>query len=257
MDLAQQLAKRTMTARTRDLLGSGLSIVLHLGLLAASALCWPSLAPEEETVTSREIVDIMYPVTAALAERELDTLPMPLQAIDTASEYGGAFADADGASGQVGVAGSAAAAGDISIQGPEDNTYPGPSRFDSGRNHIYTWNGPPAPAWGDPAGIDTIVDRAGQDPVQTHGNSLGERPDDAAGRGGTGSSGMGRGGQPPVCVGTFAGTSMATSPVRRPASSAKPPTTPKSAGASVPAWRRPSRPQAGSTPIVCDPRAAR
>lgn len=178
----------------------GLSMALHVGLLAAAALFMPPLEVTEESSISAEQAIAMRAKLDTFAEKDIaekkDAEVADASKIDKA---GGTGARAMGSEGAMGSMTSSKTGGRFGIQGPKDNTDVRAARAAAlqdassfGVIGLLAAGGggdPNAPTvpWG---GVDSL----GNDARSALGNMWGQSIDESAGAGGLGLTGIGEGG---------------------------------------------------------------
>jgi hypothetical protein len=176
----------------------GLSLLIHAGLLAATALFVPKLAMAEEDGVSDEQRYMLATQLAAIAEREPEKAPDLATTQPDSPAAGGTGAQAMGDAGKMGAATSAKQNGRWAQEGPKDNTDVRLSRAEAlqqaqdfgiigmlrtGAGSV----GAPVVAWG-------REDPLGNDPKSALGNMWGQTIDEAGGAGGLALTGVGEGG---------------------------------------------------------------
>lgn len=243
-----------LLAKVQAFAGPAVSVGLHVGLLATSALWVPRLG---ETDTRSGLGSEVYLVRVTMggdvAEREMEN-----QAVfnygdgpEAASDDGRAVADEKGAEGRAGSPESDVEAGRAAAQGPADNPDPSPEE----RGRVGSWASAPIGPFTDPVGqrwAPASREAIGDAPIGARGNLKGTVPVDAAGRGGAAPAGDGQGGRAMACVGPGVVSGSAGGPVRY---------VPKTAGKhgqGGPAVRRTtSAPATSRWYTACDPANAR
>lgn len=183
----------------RGLPYQGLSLLLHVGLLAATALFIPQLAMADEDGMSEEQKYLIATRLEAIAERDLEKKNEEVVDNQAPSNGGGSGAAATGESGKMGSTTSRKTNGRFGIEGPKDNQDVRLSRAQAMRDAadfgvIALLNGgmggdpnTPTVKWGS----DTAL---GNDARSALGNMWNQTLDEAGGSGGLGLTGIGEGG---------------------------------------------------------------
>lgn len=175
----------------------GLSLLIHAGLLAATALFMPKLAMAEEEGISEEQRYMLATQLAAIAEREPEKTDLAETKPDSPAA-GGTGSQAMGAAGKMGATTSAKQNGRWGQEGPKDNADVRLSRAEALRQaqdfgilgllrSDAGSVGAPVVAWG-------REDPLGSDPKSALGNMWGQTIDEAGGAGGLALTGVGEGG---------------------------------------------------------------
>ncbi|MCK6591855.1 MAG: AgmX/PglI C-terminal domain-containing protein [Polyangiaceae bacterium] len=186
---------------TRSLPYTALSMVLHLGLLAAAAVFMPPLAMAEEGEISREQQYLLQSKLEAMAEKELaekqeESVSDAQQPQDKA---GGTGARSQGSEGAMGSQTSTKKGGRYGIEGPKDNPDVHVAKAAALRDaSTFGMIGIlQAGAGGDPNAVTAHWgrdDSLGNDPKSALGNMWGAELGESAGAGGLGLTGIGEGG---------------------------------------------------------------
>jgi len=185
---------------TQSLLYTGLSMAVHLGLLAAMAFFMPPLGATDEDGISAEQQFLIQQYLAAAAEKEMEEKETEQIAENAAdNKEGGTGTRAKGEEGSMGNPNTKATGNRYGVQGPADNPDPHIARQAALRDAAEFGmigllnagaggdpNAPTAP-WG-------RDDSLGNDPLSARGNMWGDQIGDAFGAGGLGLSGIGEGG---------------------------------------------------------------
>ncbi len=177
---------------------SGLSFLLHTGMLASLAFFMPSLGADEDEAIGRDQILIMQHMLQASAERENEQRDTPDSA-DNSSTEGGTGTKSKGEEGTAGASTSQATNKRFGVQGPRDNPDPHLARIAALREAAEFGmigllnagggadpNAPTSP-WG-------RQDSSGTDPMSAKGNMWGDAIGEAFGLGGLGLVGTGEGG---------------------------------------------------------------
>ncbi|MEP7126509.1 MAG: AgmX/PglI C-terminal domain-containing protein [Byssovorax sp.] len=183
---------------SRGLPYQALSLMLHAGLLAATAVFMPSMAmADQESMSDQQTYELKAMIDAA-AEREPEQKKDESTAAN-AGPSGGTGSEAKGESGKMGSATSRATNGRYGLAGPKDNPDVQPSRAQaladaSSFGMIGLLN---SGLGGDPNAVTVAWGgdvTSGRDPKNALGNMWGQSIDEAGGAGGLGLSGIGDGG---------------------------------------------------------------
>ncbi|AUX41931.1 phosphopeptide-binding protein [Sorangium cellulosum] len=185
---------------TQSLLYTGLSMAVHLGLLAAMAFFMPPLGATDEDGISADQQFLIQQYLAAAAEKEMEEKETE-QVADNAADNkeGGTGTRAKGEEGSMGNPNTKATGNRYGVQGPADNPDPHIARQAALRDAAEFGmigllnagaggdpNAPTAP-WG-------RDDSLGNDALSARGNMWGDQIGDSFGAGGLGLSGIGEGG---------------------------------------------------------------
>ncbi|WP_437674256.1 AgmX/PglI C-terminal domain-containing protein [Sorangium sp. So ce131] len=183
----------------RSLPFTGLSMLLHVGLLATAAAFMPPLAMADEGGVTAEQAYLMARALDATAERELAEAKQDAEASRPNEREGGTGAAAIGESGKAGSETSKKVGGRWEIAGPKDNPDVHISRAraleDAGNFGLSGML--QAGLAGDPNALTAPwggVDALGNGPKSALGNMWGETIDEAGGAGGLGLTGIGESG---------------------------------------------------------------
>ncbi|MGK4005624.1 AgmX/PglI C-terminal domain-containing protein [Sorangium sp. So ce1036] len=185
---------------TQSLLYTGLSMAVHLGLLAAMAFFMPPLGATDEDGISADQQFLIQQYLAAAAEKEMEEKETEQIAENAAdNKEGGTGTRAKGEEGSMGNPNTKATGNRYGVQGPADNPDPHIARQAALRDAAEFGmigllnagaggdpNAPTAP-WG-------RDDSLGNDPLSARGNMWGDQIGDSFGAGGLGLSGIGEGG---------------------------------------------------------------
>ena len=185
---------------TQGLLYTGLSMAVHLGLLAAMAFFMPPLGSTDEDGVSADQQYLIQQYLQAAAEKEMEEKETEAVAENNAdNKEGGTGTRAKGEEGSMGNPNSKASGNRYGVQGPAENTDPHIARQAALRDAAEFGmigllnsgaggdpNAPTAP-WG-------RDDSLGNDPLSARGNMWGDQIGDSFGAGGLGLSGIGEGG---------------------------------------------------------------
>jgi hypothetical protein len=185
---------------TQGLLYTGLSMAVHLGLLAAMAFFMPPLGGTEEDGISADQQYLIQQYLQAAAEKEMEEKETEQVAENNAdNKEGGTGTRAKGEEGSMGNPNSKASGNRYGVQGPADNPDPHIARQAALRDAAEFGmigllnsgaggdpNAPTAP-WG-------RDDSLGNDPLSARGNMWGDQIGESFGAGGLGLSGIGEGG---------------------------------------------------------------
>jgi FHA domain len=179
---------------------TGLSFLLHLGLIASFAFFLPSMNGENVEDMDQDQILMMRKMLNAQAERELEEKKTEQQPDSNAdNKEGGTGTRAKGEEGSMGNPNTASTGKKYGVQGPQDNPDPHIARQAALREAAEFGlvgllntgaggdpNAPTAP-WG-------REDSLGNDPMSARGNMWGDAIGDSFGAGGLGLSGLGEGG---------------------------------------------------------------
>jgi hypothetical protein len=204
-DISTGNAARAVAGRvkldTQSLPYQGLSMALHLGLLAAAAIFMPPLAMADESSISAEQQYVLQTKLEALAEKELDKKEEEsvADAQQPADKAGGTGARSQGSEGSMGSQTSTAKGGRFGIHGPKDNPDVHVAKAAALRDaSTFGMVGLlQAGAGGDPGAPTAQWGRdesLGNDPKSALGNMWGNALGESAGAGGLGLTGIGEGG---------------------------------------------------------------
>ncbi|WP_437900106.1 AgmX/PglI C-terminal domain-containing protein [Sorangium sp. So ce124] len=185
---------------TQSLLYTGLSMAVHLGLLAAMAFFMPPLGDTGEDGISADQQFLIQQYLAAAAEKEMEEKETEQVAENAAdNKEGGTGTRAKGEEGSMGNPNTKATGNRYGVQGPADNPDPHIARQAALRDAAEFGmigllnagaggdpNAPTAP-WG-------RDDSLGNDALSARGNMWGDQIGDSFGAGGLGLSGIGEGG---------------------------------------------------------------
>ena len=185
---------------TQSLLYTGLSMAVHLGLLAAMAFFMPPLGSTDEDGISSDQQYLMSQYLQAAAEKEMEEKETEQVSESNAdNKEGGTGTRAKGEEGSMGNPNTKSTGNRFGIQGPADNQDPHVARAAALRDASEFGmigllnsgaggdpNAPTAP-WG-------RDDSLGNDPMSARGNMWGDAIGDSFGAGGLGLSGIGEGG---------------------------------------------------------------
>ncbi|WP_437681265.1 AgmX/PglI C-terminal domain-containing protein [Sorangium sp. So ce131] len=185
---------------TQSLLYTGLSMAVHLGLLAAMAFFMPPLGATDEDGISADQQFLIQQYLAAAAEKEMEEKETEQVAENAAdNKEGGTGTRAKGEEGSMGNPNTKATGNRYGVQGPADNPDPHIARQAALRDAAEFGmigllnagaggdpNAPTAP-WG-------RDDSLGNDALSARGNMWGDQIGDSFGAGGLGLSGIGEGG---------------------------------------------------------------
>lgn len=183
---------------SRGLPYHALSLMLHVGLLAATAVFMPSMAmADQEGISETQRYELQTRLDA-IAEREPEMKKEESAAQDSGPS-GGTGSEAKGESGKMGSQSSSATNGRYGLLGPKDNADVRPSRAQAmldastfgmiGLLNSGLGGDPNAVtvAWGGDVSV-------GRDSKNALGNMWGQTIDEAGGAGGLGLTGIGEGG---------------------------------------------------------------
>ncbi len=184
---------------SRGLPYQALSLLIHAGLLAATAVFMPSMAMADEDGISETQRYELQSALDAIAEREPDQKKDDASAAATPSSGGGTGSEAKGESGKMGSQTSRNADGRFGLVGPKDNPDVRPSRAQALQDAstfgmIGLLN---SVAGGDPNAVTVAWGgdvASGADQKNALGNMWGTTIDEAGGAGGLGLTGIGEGG---------------------------------------------------------------
>jgi hypothetical protein len=185
---------------TQGLLYTGLSMAVHVGLLAAMAFFMPPLGSTDEDGISRDQQDLIQQYLKAAAEKEMEEKQTEQVAENKAdNKEGGTGTRAKGEEGSMGNPNTKLTGNRYGVQGPKDNPDPHIARQAALRDAAEFGmigllnsgaggdpNAPTAP-WG-------RDDSLGNDPLSARGNMWGDQIGESFGAGGLGLSGIGEGG---------------------------------------------------------------
>jgi hypothetical protein len=178
----------------------GLSLLLHLGIVASLAFFMPSMGLDDAEAIDRDQMLMMQHLLNAAAEREQEQRDTE-QVADNAADNkeGGTGTRAKGEEGSMGNPNTKETGHKFGVQGPQDNPDPHIARQAALREAAEFGmigllntggggdpNAPTAP-WG-------REDSLGNDPMSARGNMWGDSIGDSFGAGGLGLSGVGEGG---------------------------------------------------------------
>ncbi len=178
----------------------GLSLLLHLGIVASLAFFMPSMGLDDAEAIDRDQMLMMQHLLNAAAEREQEQRDTE-QVADNAADNkeGGTGTRAKGEEGSMGNPNTKETGHKFGVQGPQDNADPHIARQAALREAAEFGmigllntggggdpNAPTAP-WG-------REDSLGNDPMSARGNMWGDSIGDSFGAGGLGLSGVGEGG---------------------------------------------------------------
>jgi hypothetical protein len=178
----------------------GLSLLLHLGIVASLAFFMPSMGLDDAEAIDRDQMLMMQHLLNAAAEREQEQRETE-QVADNAADNkeGGTGTRAKGEEGSMGNPNTKETGHKYGVQGPQDNPDPHIARQAALREAAEFGmigllntggggdpNAPTAP-WG-------REDSLGNDPMSARGNMWGDSIGDSFGAGGLGLSGVGEGG---------------------------------------------------------------
>ncbi len=178
---------------------SGLSFLLHVGVLASLAFFMPSLGADDSESIGRDQILKMQHFLQASAERENEQRDVPVIQDNADNKEGGSGKAAKGEEGSMGTPNTNHTGMRYGVQGPRDNPDPHIARQAALREAAEFGmigllnagggadpNAPTAP-WG-------REDSLGNDPMSAHGNMWGDAIGDSLGVGGLGLMGTGEGG---------------------------------------------------------------
>ena len=179
---------------------SGLSFLMHVGILASLAFFMPSMGGDDDEAIDRDQLLRMQHLLNAQAEREQEERETEQQPDQNADQKeGGTGTRAKGEEGSMGNPNTNKTGMKYGVQGPQDNQDPHLARqaalkeaADFGMIGLLSSaagadpNAPTAP-WG-------REDSLGNDPMSARGNMWGDAIGDSFGAGGLGLSGVGEGG---------------------------------------------------------------
>ena len=181
------------------LLYTGLSFVLHAGILASLAFFMPRMSGDDADALDADRIMTMQKLLNASADREQAARQNDDADSQSAVARGGGAAAARDASGTLGTSSAAPASHRYAVRGPADNPHPHLQRQAELQQAaafgavgmLASWftADPKAPTatWG-------RADSLGRDPLSALGKMFGDTIGDAAGTGGLGPSGTGQGG---------------------------------------------------------------
>jgi hypothetical protein len=178
---------------------SGLSFLLHAGLVASLAFFMPSMRADDAEGIDRDQLLYMQQMLNAAAEREQEEQPTPETNDQADNKEGGTGTRAKGEEGSMGNPTTKATGQRFGVQGPQDNPDPHIARQAALREaaefgmigllNVGGGGDPNAPTA--PWGQETSL---GNDPISARGNMWGDSIGDSFGAGGLGLSGVGEGG---------------------------------------------------------------
>jgi hypothetical protein len=178
---------------------SGLSFLLHAGLVASLAFFMPSMRADDAEGIDRDQLLYMQQMLQAAAEREQEEQPTPETNDQADNKEGGTGTRAKGEEGSMGNPTTKATGQRFGVQGPQDNPDPHIARQAALREaaefgmigllNVGGGGDPNAPTA--PWGQETSL---GNDPISARGNMWGDSIGDSFGAGGLGLSGVGEGG---------------------------------------------------------------
>jgi hypothetical protein len=187
-------------ADTSSLLYVGLSLLAHVGLIAAMAFFVPPMGLTDEEGLSRDQQYLIQQYLQAAAEREQEQKETEqIAETDADNKEGGTGTRAKGEEGSMGNPNTKETGHRFGIQGPQDNPDPHIARAAALREAaefgmiglLNTGAGGDPNAPTAPWGRD---DSLGNDPMSARGNMWGDSIGDSFGAGGLGLSGIGEGG---------------------------------------------------------------
>jgi hypothetical protein len=178
---------------------TGLSFLMHMGIVASLAFFMPSMRLDDSEAIDRDQILLMQKLLNAAAEREQEQKE-PEQTADNAdNKEGGTGTRAKGEEGSMGNPTTKETGKRFGVQGPQDNPDPHVARQAAIREaaefgmigllNVGAGGDPNAPTapWG-------REESSGNDPMSARGNMWGDAIGDAFGAGGLGLSGVGEGG---------------------------------------------------------------
>jgi hypothetical protein len=178
---------------------SGLSFLLHAGLIASLAFFMPSMRADDAEGIDRDQLLYMQQMLNAAAEREQEEQPTPETNDQADNKEGGTGSRAKGEEGSMGNPTTKSTGQRFGVQGPQDNPDPHIARQAALREaaefgmigllNVGGGGDPNAPTA--PWGQETSL---GNDPISARGNMWGDSIGDSFGAGGLGLSGVGEGG---------------------------------------------------------------
>jgi hypothetical protein len=178
---------------------TGLSFLLHMGLVAVFAFFMPSMRGDDSEAIDRDQILMMQKLLNAAAEREQEQRDDPTTETANDQQEGGTGTRAKGEEGSMGNPNTKDSGHKYGVQGPKDNPDPHLAKQAALQEAaqfgmiglISTMGGgdPNAPTapWG-------REESAGQDEKSARGNMFGDTIGDSFGAGGLGLSGVGEGG---------------------------------------------------------------
>ena len=187
------------TTEPTAFLFTGVSFLLHTGLVAAFAFFMPAMRGDDAEALDRDQILTMQKLLNAAAEHEQDQRPEVETAATPDSNEGGTGARAQGEEGSLGNPDTKASGHKYGVAGPKDNPDPHLARQAALQEAaqfgmiglIATMGGgdPKAPtaAWG-------REEASGRDETSARGNVFGDSVADSFGAGGLGLTGLGEGG---------------------------------------------------------------
>ncbi len=194
------MAPHWLSSEPVGFLYTGLSFVLHAGILASLAFFMPRLGGDDADALDADRIMTMQKLLDASADREQAARQNDdAESASTVARGGGGAAAARGESGTMGAPSAAHASHRYAVRGPADNRDPHLQRqMELEQAAAYgaigilaslSTSDPKAPTalWG-------RNDSLGRDAISALGNLIGDTIDDAAGVGGVGISGTGPGG---------------------------------------------------------------
>ncbi len=178
---------------------SGLSFLLHVGILASLAFFMPSMMGDDSEAIDRDQILKMQHLLNAAAEREQEQQDTPQVDDNADNKEGGTGTRAKGEEGSMGNPNTNKTGMRFGVQGPQDNQDPHIARQAALREAaefgmiglLNTAAGADPNAPTAPWGRD---DSLGNDPMSARGNMWGDAIGDSFGAGGLGLSGVGEGG---------------------------------------------------------------
>lgn len=182
MDHVAGSAPGGVIARARAGAGPGVSLVLHLGLLAAAALSRPSLGATDMTSDLAADRHFTLAVMADVSRYEMDDQRVfsSARAVEPGREARG-VPDAEGDASHTGSADSVKAAGRVVAAGPADNPDPGYWRRGEYQHCCFRSIGLTSRSADDPDGLPVSRSAIGRDPGSARGNMRGPEPAEAGG----------------------------------------------------------------------------
>ncbi len=178
---------------------TGLSFLLHAGIIGALAFFMPSMGADDVEAMDRDQLLLMQKLLDAAAEKEQEEKQTDDTSAEADNKEGGTGTRAKGEEGSMGNPNTAATGHRFGVQGPQDNADPHIARQAALREAAEFGmigllntggggdpNAPTAP-WG-------REDSLGNDPMSARGNMWGDTIGESFGAGGLGLSGTGEGG---------------------------------------------------------------
>ncbi len=178
---------------------TGLSFLLHAGIIGALAFFMPSMGADDVEAMDRDQLVLMQKLLDAAAEKEQEEKETEDTSAQADNKEGGTGTRAKGEEGSMGNPNTAATGHRFGVQGPQDNADPHIARQAALREAAEFGmigllntggggdpNAPTAP-WG-------REDSLGNDPMSARGNMWGDSIGESFGAGGLGLSGTGEGG---------------------------------------------------------------